>query len=513
MSIFSRRLKYVACKVWDATKDDFEFPEIGDPEYKIDHLFERPNTGIAFSGGGTRSASATLGQLRGLNELGLLNRTRYLSCVSGGSWAAAPFVYLPEAWPDETFLGQVVPPENLTIELLNKTDNNSFAHRISDSIILDDFIKNALRFAGDETYSRAIGDIFLKAFDIDSLKRFFSYNDESVSKIINNNKKMGESDFYTINPSRPFMIVNSIILRINNKPPKPTRIPFETTPLYSGVKKFHKDAGSGRRSIGGGYIESFGFDSNEPEKITSNSIATVRLGGSRHRYTLSDVIGTSGAAPAEVLDKLHLDWIGFPEFKYWSPVNPKKNSAREYEFGDGGILENIGLMPLLMRKVKKIILFVNTKAKLKGAGKGEINDSIPPLFGKTPGFEDNIVFPEDKYEILVQGLLEAKNQGKTVMFRGTFPILQNDHYGIVGGWDADILWVYNERVGEWEDKLPPEIRAEIGHGSLGNFPHYRTFFQNPPAVIDLSKKQVNMLANLSCWNIVSNSADFEGMFI
>ena len=98
------------------------------------------------------------------------------------------------------------------------------------------------------------------------------------------------------------------------------------------------------------------------------------------------------------------------------------------------------------------------------------------------------------------------------MLGDKFPILQNEHYGIDGGWEADILWVYNERVDEWEEKLPPEIRKSIGHGSLGNFPHYRTFFQNPPAVIDLSQKQVNLLSDLSCWNIVGNSNTFPCTF-
>ena len=36
---------------------------------------------------------ATLGQLRGLAMLGLLDQIGYLSCVSGSAWAVTPFVY------------------------------------------------------------------------------------------------------------------------------------------------------------------------------------------------------------------------------------------------------------------------------------------------------------------------------------------------------------------------------------------------------------------------------------
>ncbi len=49
----------------------------------------------------------------------------------------------------------------------------------------------------------------------------------------------------------------------------------------------------------------------------------------------------------------------------------------------------------------------------------------------------------------------------------------------------------------------------IGTGSLGNFPHYKTFFQNPPALIDLSAKQASLLAHLSCWNVLENADEFR----
>jgi hypothetical protein len=110
MSLFGNRLKYVSCKMWEVPEDSSFFPERDDDELQAGDLASRPNTGIAFSGGGTRSAAATLGYIRGLNELNLLDNVRYVSCVSGGSWACTPFIYLPGDWTDETFLGQSIPP-------------------------------------------------------------------------------------------------------------------------------------------------------------------------------------------------------------------------------------------------------------------------------------------------------------------------------------------------------------------------------------------------------------------
>ena len=47
---------------------------------------ERPLTGLAFSGGGIRSATFNLGILQALAELRLLRQFDYLSCVSGGGY-------------------------------------------------------------------------------------------------------------------------------------------------------------------------------------------------------------------------------------------------------------------------------------------------------------------------------------------------------------------------------------------------------------------------------------------
>ena len=95
MSIFRRRLAKVKCKTW-VRDGSFKFPELDDLS-----LAGRPNVGVAFSGGGTRAAAAALGQLRALDQLGALQRMRYISSVSGGTWACIPYVYLPRPFSDK----------------------------------------------------------------------------------------------------------------------------------------------------------------------------------------------------------------------------------------------------------------------------------------------------------------------------------------------------------------------------------------------------------------------------
>jgi hypothetical protein len=77
----------------------------GDEFREIDAAKEEPHAkriGLALSGGGVRSASFSVGILQGLYELGLLEEVGYLSCVSGGAYAAA--WYMLHAENDDALL-------------------------------------------------------------------------------------------------------------------------------------------------------------------------------------------------------------------------------------------------------------------------------------------------------------------------------------------------------------------------------------------------------------------------
>ena len=78
---------------------------------------EPPRTGVCFSGGSTRSYAATVGQLRGLTQLGLIPRVTYMSAVSGGAWAAAAYAFYRGSARDDTqILGEATAPGDLTLE-------------------------------------------------------------------------------------------------------------------------------------------------------------------------------------------------------------------------------------------------------------------------------------------------------------------------------------------------------------------------------------------------------------
>lgn len=85
----------------------------------------QPVLGICLSGGGSRALSCALGQLSALNGMTLPNGQpilgpgQYISSVSGGSWAAVLYTFLPQTIngatvSDSDFLIQPEPPTSPT---------------------------------------------------------------------------------------------------------------------------------------------------------------------------------------------------------------------------------------------------------------------------------------------------------------------------------------------------------------------------------------------------------------
>src|SRR5689334_3532471 len=84
-----------------------------------------PVLGICLSGGGSRALTCALGQLSALNSMTMpngqpiLGPSRYISSVSGGSWASVLYTFLPltingNSVSDSDFLIEPVPPQALT---------------------------------------------------------------------------------------------------------------------------------------------------------------------------------------------------------------------------------------------------------------------------------------------------------------------------------------------------------------------------------------------------------------
>lgn len=577
-------------RVWDTEKNPRFFPELHDKEIRPDYLRTRlkgkkgecsesewangatecqPHFGVAFSGGGTRSASATLGQLRALRMLGWLDQAAYISAVSGGSWASTPFVFLPESnkatYPGCLLLSNseeqadcqylaptYLAPGDLADSYLKFDQEGSLAHSIAHSRVMGKFIRHGLFFSGDETYSRAISDIFLKPVGLGDRSKYPTFSEKS---------KQGNNDqnqYYVARYGRPYLVLGGTIIP-HEKSEHDQFYPFELTGDYVGARKLFKaeDDKSTLRYYGGGYVENIGYDSTPRLVSEPSNTLTVVTSSKRHILTLGDYLGTSGAAPVATLQQMGWDNAGFPEFLHY-PIDSTavhgwwKNStavasqeteverkARETLHGDGGHMDNFGLMQLLARKVQNILVFINTqtpfckdkdaescaKVPIVSNGKYDIKansekllDDLVILFNmqfKEGGNHDNKILAEKELNNIISAFTEQKRRNLPLVYCGNYKITKKgdtadsvDKY-LIEDYDTNICWVYLDRNENYIDQVKKNTmlsqkfrdNLEGKEGEFKDFPNYKTFLENA-SIIDLSPEQVNLLGNFTTWSLL-----------
>lgn len=491
----------------------------------------RRHFGVAISGGGTRSASAALGQLRAMAHLGWLDKLGYISTVSGGGWTSTPFVFLPPSYDDRLFLGEAKGPGQLKKEDFLEVIPGSMAWTITEASLIPELIREAWQGAGDETAGRAIGNIFLAPFGLDDHTRLVTFHQDALASALAANHRrpdqpywLEEGDFYHVRPGRPFLILGTTLTRIENSRLQERRLHAELTPLYCGVRRLFKRAGVGRLPIGGGYVETLGFDSRAPHAVDDRHVY-VEIGAARHRFTLSDMMGASGALFRELVDVTGINFLGFAQFRHWPLVDLGQIEEQEYGHGDGALLENLGLMPLLARQVENIVVFVNSETPFDPSEE-DLTDrlcgSIEPLFRATPNrdvlgqltdevFNLNVVFPENQLQDLVRGLYHCRLRGEPLVYCDTYQVLANEHFN-VRPYEAKVVWVYNDLTPRWAEALDPKLQSLLERSELKRFPHFRTTFENSFVPIALEPLQVNALAHLSSFVVLEAAEKIQRFF-
>ena len=533
-----RSVDTVAVRTWvlDAGSD---VPELTDDQLAVPWLQNRASFGIALSGGGTRSASASLGELRALHTLGWLSRARYIASNSGGSWASVPYTYLPLSIDEERFLGEYIPPA--------KFDNQNLKPSTQDAMAFQTAIHNASTIGnlleigrGDEAYSDIVASIFLQPFGLHDNEKFFTFHQEALEQALAANPSLSANDFQIVERvDRPFLIVTGVMIGQQMSEDPEEYFPLEMTPLYTGVRgrfEFEKDGET--VVIGGGYVESFGYDSYEPEGDAVDGRWNVRLTGllsrgdkpvgDRYRFTLSDVIGTSSAAPLVTLSRHSVPNILFPEFRHWSvdrgaidqSADRVRRVADEFQHGDGADMDNLALTPLLARKTENILVFVNSadafnrpKSGCGNVTERNISDDIVSYFRTTGVLIHNIVFADGDAGLtnICEEFSARQAAGEPLVYCQAYDIVENARHRIAP-YRASICWVYLDRADGWIrrlDRTAGELVRQLhdGEGSFDNFPHYSTFAEQGVSMIDLNRERVIALSNLAEWS-VRESADY-----
>jgi GNAT superfamily N-acetyltransferase len=129
---------------WDANKPQTETPgPAGEPWITYTPL---DRVGLAFSGGGIRSATFNLGVLKGLHELGVLKHVDYLSTVSGGGYIGAWWSAWRARW------GKLF-PEAPADDATKKKEENREPEEVRHLREFSNFLSPRMGFFQSETWS------------------------------------------------------------------------------------------------------------------------------------------------------------------------------------------------------------------------------------------------------------------------------------------------------------------------------------------------------------------------
>ena len=305
------------------------------------------------------------------------------------------------------------------------------------------------------------------------------------------------------------------------------------------------------------------MESSAPQKPDAKGLITVDA--PLHRFTISDMMGSSGAAPGSVLDKLGLPSL-FAEFHYWPPQDAGASpdpTVQKLSIVDGGDLENSGIVAMLRRQYPVILCCINTSTPMnpdwktkptKGTYEG-IDSQISALFGYTPATtqasqeirERSVemligrapaammqmpaelqappsmrfsipqqpiqVFPQSEWKGVQQGLMAALASGGPVWFASEHTIQPDNPFGIPpypGDGKVTVIWLYNQKIAQWVSALQPEVQkfltSDNKRNYMVNFPNYETVFQNKdllgiPELLLLTPQQVNLIGAMWQWAI------------
>jgi len=474
-----------------------------------------PQTAVCISGGGTRSMAATVGQLRGLVELGLLDRIGYLSCVSGSAWAAVPYLYAADGAVE---LGVVTRPDQLTREGLDRLEPRSLLLSAT-SHFRDSFV--ALDADGsvrpDQVWSRAVGETFLAPVGLYDPTEPTGFGPAAGSAFAAAGERvLPVRRCHRPRVTRPFPVVHATLNWPESRSASQQRLPFEYTPLYVGSpqRRVLRDAEAGPRTVGGTFVEPLGFGSAGSPAVGATD-GRVAVRPPLRPFTLGDMIGASSA-----FNTPDRDVRAYPHACYWTlPAANSGPCVVNDLFTDGGDVDNLALLGMLRRRIPTVVVFLNSVWPLDidhdarhWPDNGQIDPAVPPLFGQpSQRWPHNQVFLPAAYREVVSAWRAAKRAGHPMVASSRLTVQPNDWWGIEGGWDVSVCWVYNGRVPAWEAGLPDEIRRILPSGAsdapdapLARFPHYRTIGQNAQALTRLTPLQANLLAELAGWSVIES---------
>lgn len=476
------------------------------------HAGARP-LGVAISGGGARSFSAGIGQLRALHALGLADRIGMISAVSGGAWLANAYAFAPETLDDRTLLGETVPTDWLNLDVLDRVHDGYLGLGLTQADVPTSV--QAHRAAGiphPALYGRVLHDVIFDPLGIESLRPFLALDTAHRADLLARNPHLSVDDVLLPRPERPLVVTGAALQR------DPGRfewfVPIELSPMTASVPP---DLHLGFDAT---FVETAGIVGQDPIRHPKGTFSCALPPSG---FSLADVCAASSHAMGSSLTRmavgygLSVDTI-VPRAAPWtSPSLPRPSPLV-----DGGEFEYTGITPLLRRGFDRLVVFLNSNTTV-GAGGSDyvagVDGQIARLFGRPPSggmYADKplrLFHPED-LEAIAAGLAASQARGELPWHLGEHEIVAMNPLGLRPR-KVRILWMTNEAATAWMERLPTDTRGALGYTGLGSgflrFPHYPVLFCNTSDPLWLMPRQVNLLAHMWDHAVRARHAEFEAL--
>jgi len=476
-------------------------------------------------------------QMRALEHMGILSEIGGLSTVSGGSWVGS--VYMFANRNKSELLGASTDPRELTMDVLEHMSQDSLGSVATHAMDPHSFL--GIHRSAHTFWTRAVASIILEPFGLGDRFTFMAASPEHVEQIRTRNPAARKWQFLTPQKDRfkVFVMNGAILAPVGSDPSDSGTVAIQMSPDYIGLPYLpdvsYLDTTHSWEIyplLGGGFVESFAFGGPEPKEGQGGS-PHARMEPPKRAFSLADAIGISSAAFAgSALTAAMEEWA--PQVDIW-PVTTVKNDevlARTYKLGDGGLVENGGVLAMLQRGVRSIIWLIDTDTRLDmetdfclitttdWVAKKKVTNQLYDKFGffssdeaneQTGYLDKNQIFAREDFAPLLCQLQQLVQRGEPTVYRAKLKLVENNWWNIPGGEQVDIIFVYNEPCSGFENLLPPDTRASLKQGDDGefaHFPNYKTTFENSDFVA-LTRRQVNLAAAQSEYFVRKNEAMFK----
>ncbi|MEJ2042819.1 MAG: hypothetical protein P8X74_08715 [Reinekea sp.] len=274
----------------------------------------RANLGLCFSGGGSRALTCAWGQLLGLETLKLASKARYISSVSGGTWASSIYTYMPDSISDDDLLGRYYPPAKLSLNDASGAMNvNQLGQYSLGKAPASMGLPDLMAWTGYFIYwyqesgykwlwASIVSNFVLQHYQLNDKghEPWVSGNSFSLSSSYANDYFPADApdteNFFYVHAGRPFLIINDNIMKTVQTEIKNNivQLPNQATPVSAGAQGQVPDGSI----VGGGSVESYGYNSTLEQNEAVESPVTVTIA---QPYSLIDCVSTSSAFFAETL--------------------------------------------------------------------------------------------------------------------------------------------------------------------------------------------------------------------